>query len=148
MFVLKLNSSGAYQWHTFFQPGRAKAIDVTGSDVYVAGIAASSWETPTHAFKPGGNSLVALKFNSAGDYQWHTYYGLRVINHNDPKHTYCPPTLFMCCVCYRKAPNNWLGDGDAPLCTLSVGAPFQHGPRRPETHALRLPVEQFYGAAR
>ncbi len=77
MVLLSLNASGAYRWHTFFQPGRATAIDVNGSDVYVAGIPAWNWadETPIHAFPAGGSSLAALKFNDGGVYQWHTYYG-------------------------------------------------------------------------
>ena len=44
MFVLKLSSSGAYQWHTFYQPGRPNAIAVDGSsNVYVTGYASAKW---------------------------------------------------------------------------------------------------------
>jgi len=49
MFVLKLNSSGDYQWHTFYQPGRANAIARDGSNnVYITGYASAKWGSPKH----------------------------------------------------------------------------------------------------
>jgi hypothetical protein len=72
MFVLKINSGGAYQWHTFFQPGRANAVALDSSGVYITGYASASWGTPKHAFT--GN-LVVFKVDPSGEYQWHTYYG-------------------------------------------------------------------------
>ena len=75
MFILKLNSSGAYQWHTFYQPGRANAIALDSArNVYVTGYAAAEWGTPVHS-AAGNGHLVVLKLNSSGTYQWHTYYG-------------------------------------------------------------------------
>ena len=59
IFVLKLNSSGAYQWHTFYgsasnDDGHALAVD-TGGNVYVTGESDATWngpagQAPLHAY--------------------------------------------------------------------------------------------------
>jgi hypothetical protein len=81
--VLKLSSSGAYQWHTFYgsgdrDEGLGIALDASG-DVYVAGRSDGSWngssgQSPLHAHS-GSYDLVVLKLSSSGEYQWHTFYG-------------------------------------------------------------------------
>jgi hypothetical protein len=81
--VVKLNSSGAYQWHTFYGSasddyGYAIAVDGS-SNVYVAGFGYATWQgdgnaDPLHAYG-GGYDLVVVKLNSSGAYQWHTFYG-------------------------------------------------------------------------
>ncbi len=123
MFVLKLNSSGAYQWHTFFQPGRAKAIDVDGSDVHVAGYASATWKSPLHTF--GGN-LVALKFNSSGDYLWHTYYGAGAGAGDEVAYGVVADTAHNAVYVTGQSPDTWQGDGDtAPLNPFSgVGGAY------------------------
>jgi hypothetical protein len=81
--ILKLNSSGAYQWHTFYPGnyGENHHIAVDGSgNVYVAGSSQGSysWGTPLHAHSAPVNGVLdiqILKLNSSGAYQWHTYYG-------------------------------------------------------------------------
>jgi hypothetical protein len=79
LVVLKLDSSGAYQWHTFY-PGQGRGITVDSSgDVYVTGISYGTWqgdgeESPLHGYN-GDEDLVVLKLDSAGIYQWHTFYG-------------------------------------------------------------------------
>ena len=83
IFVLKLNSSGAYQWHTFYgssggDDGLGIAVDGNGN-VYVTGYSYATWkglalEFPLHAFS-GGTDIFVLKLNSSGAYQWHTFYG-------------------------------------------------------------------------
>ena len=84
LFVLKLNSSGAYQWHTFYGSARlvmaamALAVDTSGN-VYVTGIAmppgtARREQAPLNAHS-GDFDLFVLKLNSSGAYQWHTFYG-------------------------------------------------------------------------
>jgi hypothetical protein len=82
--ALKLNASGAYHWHTFYggavgsDKGNALAVD--GDGVYLAGYSGATWDgpapgdTPLHAHS-GGTDLVALKLDTDGIYQWHTFYG-------------------------------------------------------------------------
>jgi hypothetical protein len=82
LFVLKLDSSGAYQWHTFYgspgyDHGYSAAVDGDGS-VYVVGFSEEDWtgtseESPLH--ESSGDDLVVLKLGSDGAYQWHTFYG-------------------------------------------------------------------------
>lgn len=108
MVLLKLASSGAYQWHTFFQPGRASALDVDSSGVYVAGIAASSWETPTHV---SDGDLVALKFNSSGVYQWHTYYGVGAGSANEGAYAIAADAAHNAVYITGESADTWQGDG-------------------------------------
>jgi Beta-propeller repeat len=119
MFVLKLNSDGVYQWHTFYQPGRPNAIALDQDGVYVTGRASSSWGSPKHDFD--GN-LVILKLNSDGAYQWHTYYGAGASSvdeiaygiASDPSHH----ALYITGI----SPDTWLGDGNTePLHDFSGG---------------------------
>ncbi len=81
--VLKLTSAGAYLWHTFYgsySGDSGYGIAVAGGNVYVAGQSFFSWtgpspsDTPRHAHS-GNDDIVVLKLDSAGTYQWHTFYG-------------------------------------------------------------------------
>ena len=50
LFVLKLNSSGAYQWHTFYggsdnDYAYGIATDANGN-IYVTGVSSATWGTP------------------------------------------------------------------------------------------------------
>ncbi|MGO9951093.1 MAG: SBBP repeat-containing protein [Dissulfurispiraceae bacterium] len=91
IFVLKLNSSGTYQWHTFYGSGYGDIGNGIVSDgkgnVYVTGQSGETWNgpntcgmegnspcTPLNPFSGIGNIFV-LKLNSSGTYQWHTFYG-------------------------------------------------------------------------
>jgi hypothetical protein len=89
IFVLKLDSNGAYRWHTFYgsgdddDKGKSLAIDGCGN-ICLTGSSWSSWDgpggkSPLHAFSGSGNvedsNLFVLKLGSNGDYQWHTFYG-------------------------------------------------------------------------
>jgi hypothetical protein len=83
MVVLKLNSSGVYQWHTFYggdsdDYGYSIIIDGIGN-IYISGSSYMSWQgdgnaNPLHAHS-GNYNIVVLKLDSNGVYQWHTFYG-------------------------------------------------------------------------
>lgn len=94
--VLKLNSSGAYQWHTFYGTsgtdnsadyGYAVAIDGS-TDVYVTGFSYGSWngpagQPPKHAYSGSqdqSSNAFVLKLDQWGAYQWHTFYGSATAN--------------------------------------------------------------------
>jgi hypothetical protein len=76
--VLKLDSAGARQWHTFYgssNDDQGKGIAVDGSsNVYITGYSNVTWGSPLNAHS-GTYDIVALKLTSAGAYQWHTFYG-------------------------------------------------------------------------
>ncbi len=91
LVVIKLSSSGEYQWHTFH--GSAKWLDQdwgivvdNAANVYVTGWSAATWDgpdsgagavPPIHAYTGASSSedIVVLKLNSSGVYQWHTFHG-------------------------------------------------------------------------
>jgi uncharacterized repeat protein (TIGR01451 family) len=82
--VLKLNSSGSYQWHTFYYTGYEGDICIgldAGGNIYVASFSSSTWDgpgtppvAPLHAYS-GGVDIAVIKLDSNGAYQWHTFYG-------------------------------------------------------------------------
>ena len=78
MLILKLNSSGAYQWHTFYgasgsDVGKGISVDESGN-IYVAGYSSATWGTPLNPYS-GAEDIVVLELDSSGAYQWHTFYG-------------------------------------------------------------------------
>jgi hypothetical protein len=82
IFVLKLDSGGSYQWHTFYGSGSydlAQRIIIDSRDnVYVRGYSWASWngsadQSPLNAFN-GDKDIFILKLNRSGVYQWHTFY--------------------------------------------------------------------------
>lgn len=85
IFVLKLDSNGAYQWHTFFGSGSdyhegSGITHDSSNNVYVSGFSESAWlgpssQAPLHGFSGTGREMFVLKLDSAGAYQWHTFYG-------------------------------------------------------------------------
>ena len=87
IMVMKLDRSGAYQWHTFYgsitglDSANGLAIDGNGS-VYVTGISGGTWQGPGNiqpvnpfAGSPGFYDIVILKLDGSGAYQWHTFHG-------------------------------------------------------------------------
>ena len=79
IFVLKLSSSGAVQWNTFFgssngnDDGLGIAVDGSGN-VYVTGYSSASWGFPLNAYS-GGDDIFVLKLSSSGAVQWNTFFG-------------------------------------------------------------------------
>ena len=87
-FVIKLNSSGASQWHTFLgssvsytNPAHtdcAYGIAVDGAgNAYVVGEFWGTWGSPEDAYTGGGDALLAM-LNGSGAMQWHTFIGSSV----------------------------------------------------------------------
>jgi hypothetical protein len=82
IFVLKLDQSGAYQWHTFYGTGiggdYTVAVDGSGNAL-VAGRAIGSWngpdgQSPLNPYS-GESDVVVLKLDANGAYLWHTFHG-------------------------------------------------------------------------
>ncbi len=85
MFLLKLDPSGEYLWHTFygangfFDTARDIAVDGLGN-IYLAGSSGATWngpagQLPKHAFSGTDGNIVILKLNDDGGYLAHTFYG-------------------------------------------------------------------------
>lgn len=78
LFVLKLETGGVYQWHTFYgsatnDHGNAITLD-PGGNVYVTGLGGANWGSPV--FSTGNSDdIVVLKLDGNGAYQWHTFQG-------------------------------------------------------------------------
>jgi hypothetical protein len=77
--VIKLDSSGVYQWHTFLGSGYndiGYGIAIDGSDnVYVTGSSSATWGTPLNTYN-GGDDIVILRLNSSnGSLVWHAFIG-------------------------------------------------------------------------
>ena len=83
LVLLKLDSSGAYQWHTFYgSPHIDFATDLTldkDDNIYLTGKSNATWNgpqanAPLHDYN-GSNDIFAAGFNNNGEYIWHTFYG-------------------------------------------------------------------------
>ncbi|HTZ17771.1 MAG TPA: SBBP repeat-containing protein, partial [Dissulfurispiraceae bacterium] len=92
IYVVKLSSSGTYQWHTFYggagtdDKAFAVAVDIQGN-VYVTGVSLGSWlgdgsAAPKHLYS-GLWDIFVLKLDTNGVYQWHTFYGSGSVAGND-----------------------------------------------------------------
>ncbi len=85
LFVLKLNTDGQYQFHTFFaSPATEAAYDISvdkDSNIYITGSAGSTWlgpsnEPPLHEhYGNKETDALVLKLDSSGSYVWHTFWG-------------------------------------------------------------------------
>ena len=79
IFVLKLNSSGTYEWNTFFgsssdyDDGLGIAVDSSGN-VYVTGDSNGTWGFPLNAYS-GDYDIFVLKLSGSGAVQWNTFFG-------------------------------------------------------------------------
>ena len=80
MFALKMNTSGAYQWHTSYHPsnggGTATAIALDGLNrIYVTGQAPDAIVAPAQPLHGSSSGHYLLQLDASGAYQWHTIYG-------------------------------------------------------------------------
>lgn len=78
VFVAKLNSAGALQWHTFLGGAgndRGNVLDLDGSNnIFVSGTSSATWGSPVAAYTSNNDGFV-VKLNSAGAIQWNTFLG-------------------------------------------------------------------------
>jgi hypothetical protein len=86
--VIKLDTSGTYQWHTYYgsgsryynNNGMGVAVDFSNGNLWVTGDSAGgSWtgpggRAPLNPFA-GLQDAFVLALDSNGGYQWHTFYG-------------------------------------------------------------------------
>ena len=124
--VLKLDKDGVYQWHTFYgsaaqDEGNGIALDTSGN-VYVTGFSADTWNagtaTPLHAYA-GNHDIMVLKLNSAGTYQWHTFYGSA--SGNDYGNDLVIDNSGRIYIAGRSLASWQSGDGDNPLHAYTGG---------------------------
>jgi hypothetical protein len=81
--TLPLIIDPAYYWHSFYGSssndyGYGIAVD-SDNNIYTVGASSANWkgpsdEDPLHAYS-GNSDIAIVKLNSAGAYQWHTFYG-------------------------------------------------------------------------
>jgi hypothetical protein len=86
LVVIKVDTDGAYVWHTFHGSsgstdyGQGIALDQS-ANIYIAGGSNFTWngpgDTPPLHGHAGGSTydFSVLKLNNTGTYQWHTFYG-------------------------------------------------------------------------
>ena len=81
MLVLKLNASGAYQWHAYFgSPAADDCFDIAAKNgsIAITGVSSINWNGPSSAAPlhavSGYGDMSLVKLNTDGAYQWHTFY--------------------------------------------------------------------------
>jgi len=78
LFVVKLDSSGVLQWHTFLGSsnyGWEGSVAADGSgNLYVIGDSESGWGSPINSHAGNSDAFVA-KLDTSGVLQWHTFLG-------------------------------------------------------------------------
>lgn len=147
-FIFKLDAGGGYQWHTFYPTGTNDCPDISldgSAGVFLVGPSGPEWtgpngEEPLRPRDPDVSNLYVLKLDAAGEYQWHTFWGLG--------YPYSNPVFVA------------IGTSGAPLVTGSSGewqGPGGEDPDNAHTHgfdvmALALGTDGsydwhgFYGA--
>ncbi len=102
IFVIKVNTDGTYDWHTFYGSATFSTLELGAIEIikenddndyiYIASKSSSSWEGDNgemaiNAISKSDNAsdLFLLKLNQNGDYQWHTFQGSGLSNRYDLK---------------------------------------------------------------
>ena len=85
MFLLKLDPTGEYLWHTFYgaagKSDSASDIAVDGFDnIYLVGGSGATWngpagQLPKNPYSGTEGNIVILKLNDSGGFVAHTFYG-------------------------------------------------------------------------
>lgn len=88
IYVMKLDSSGEYLWHTFYggewDAGFAME-SANGDGLVITGKSHNAWhgpdgQLPNHEYNDDGTAssdAFVLKLNGSGEYGWHTFYGAK-----------------------------------------------------------------------
>jgi uncharacterized repeat protein (TIGR02543 family) len=113
--VVKLDTSGAYQWHTFYGSQGSQCglgIAVTADGVYVTGNSEFTWNgdgntSPIHGHSGIFSDIMILKLNTSGAYQWHTFYGAATSDYG-----YSIAVTADDIYVTGHSPDTWNGDGD------------------------------------
>ena len=112
--VLKLDTSGAYQWHTFYGCENVDygfSIAVTSDGAYITGLSDFTWNGDGNIspiYNPGGDpGIVVLKLDTSGAYQWHTFYGAETSDYG-----YGIAVTADDIYVTGHSSDNWNGDGD------------------------------------
>ena len=76
--IMKLDSFGNLEWHTFYGSGNSDggsgiAVDESGN-IYVTGYSKDTWGSPLNPYT-GDVDIVIMKLDSSGNLLWHTFYG-------------------------------------------------------------------------
>ncbi|MBN2525209.1 MAG: SBBP repeat-containing protein [Deltaproteobacteria bacterium] len=82
-FLIRLDSNGAYQWHTFYPETAILADGDSKGNTFVLAYSNSaqpgpSNEAPIHSFpgpENGETNMVLTRYDSTGAYKWHSYFG-------------------------------------------------------------------------
>jgi len=152
IFVMKLDSNGTYQWHTFHGAGVSYfSSDSSGSlvidpngNLCLAGRSDDSWDGPDgespidpfvlHLARP---NIVVLKLDQNGAYQWHTFHGTAFPEGGNKLAVDASGNL---CVTGR---SNWAWDGPGGTPPLHAFTGLDSGPDN-DIVVLKLGAEGTY----
>ncbi|MGD9347785.1 MAG: hypothetical protein PVH84_18120 [Candidatus Aminicenantes bacterium] len=131
VFVVKLDSSGALQWHTFMGGTGSETnrdIDIDGvGDILVSGGSGATWGTPINPHA-GGNDAFVAKLNSSGALQWNTFLGASSGDNSQDISIGMFDTIYVAGVSFGSwgTPiNPYAGNGDSFVAKLSSSGSLQ-----------------------